>query len=65
MRGRFYGQCPEIDGQVIINDGRKVTAFGSFYEVEVTDVADCDLIAKVIRPLPVKKKTAAPKLQLL
>jgi ribosomal protein S12 methylthiotransferase len=51
MRGRFYGQCPEIDGQVIINDGRKVTAFGALYEVEITDVADYDLIGTVIAPI--------------
>ncbi|HEY2811606.1 MAG TPA: 30S ribosomal protein S12 methylthiotransferase RimO [Rhabdochlamydiaceae bacterium] len=48
MRGRFYGQCPEIDGQIIINDGRKVKEFGSFYEVEITDIADYDLIGKVV-----------------
>ena len=48
MRGRFYGQCPEIDGQIIINDGRKVKAFGERYTVEVTDVADYDLIGRVI-----------------
>jgi len=47
MRGRFYGQCPEIDGIVIINDGRKVKAFGKEYEVEITDIADYDLIGKV------------------
>ncbi len=52
MRGRFYGQCPEIDGQVIINDGRKVDAFGKFYEVEITDVADYDLIGRVLGPVP-------------
>lgn len=51
LRGRHYGQCPEIDGQVIINDGRKVTAFGQLYEVEITDVADYDLIGKVIGPI--------------
>jgi ribosomal protein S12 methylthiotransferase len=50
MRGRFYGQCPEIDGQVIINDGLLVDAFGKFYEVEITDVADYDLIGKVVGP---------------
>ena len=57
MRGRFFGQCPEIDGQVIINDGRAVTAFGQLYEVEITDVADYDLIGRVVAPLqkPVKK----------
>lgn len=51
MRGRFYGQCPEIDGQIIINDGRKVTAFGKLYEVEITDVADYDLIGHVVAPI--------------
>ena len=60
MRGRFYGQCPEIDGQVIINDGRKVTGFGQFYEVEITDVADYDLIGRVVAACP-EKKLIAPK----
>ena len=50
MRGRFYGQCPEIDGHVIINDGRKVKAFGEFYEVEITDCFDYDLVGKVVHP---------------
>jgi ribosomal protein S12 methylthiotransferase len=50
MRGRFSGQCPEIDGQVIINDGRKVTGFGQLYEVEITEVADYDLIGHVTGP---------------
>lgn len=50
MRGRFFGQCPEIDGQVIINDGRLVTGFGQLYEVEITDVADYDLIGRVVAP---------------
>lgn len=62
MRGRFYGQCPEIDGIVIINDGRKVTGFGQFYEVEITDVADYDLIGRVIAP--VAKPTPAKKLSM-
>lgn len=48
MVGRHYGQCPDIDGQVIINDGRKVTAFGQVYTVELTDVADYDLIGRVL-----------------
>jgi len=48
MRGRYYGQCPEIDGQVIINDGRKVKAFGEIYTVEISDVADYDLIGRVL-----------------
>jgi ribosomal protein S12 methylthiotransferase len=48
MVGRFYGQCPEIDGQVLINDGRKVKAFGKRYTVEITEVAEYDLVGRVI-----------------
>ncbi len=47
MRGRHTGQCPDIDGQVLINDGRKVTGFGQIFSVEITDVADYDLIGRV------------------
>ncbi len=49
MRGRTPGQCPEIDGQVIINDGRHVKAFGEIYPVEITGVADYDLIGAVLK----------------
>ncbi len=49
MRGRFYGQCPEIDGEILINDGRKVTAFGKVYEVEITDAHGYDLIGRVLK----------------
>lgn len=48
MCGMYDGQCPEISCMVIINDGRKVTAFGKRYLVEITDVCDYDLIGKVI-----------------
>lgn len=59
MRGRFYGQCPEIDGQIIINDGRLVDAFGKFYEVLISDVADYDLIGQVLRPIENKPKKSS------
>ncbi len=59
MRGRFYGQCPEIDGQIIINDSRGVKAFGQFYEVEITDIAGYDLIGRVIAETPVKTTQSA------
>jgi ribosomal protein S12 methylthiotransferase len=61
MRGRFYGQCPEIDGQVIINDGLLVDAFGKFYEAEITDVADYDLIGKVVALSAPLKPPPTPK----
>ncbi|KIC73958.1 Ribosomal protein S12 methylthiotransferase RimO [Neochlamydia sp. EPS4] len=48
MVGRFYGQCPEIDGQIIINDSRKVKAFGELYLVEITEAAGYDLIGRVL-----------------
>lgn len=48
MRGRFFGQCPEIDGQVIINDGRLVKSFGKLYRVQITDTTDYDLIGSVV-----------------
>lgn len=48
MVGRFYGQCPEIDGQVLINDGRKVKAFGQIYTVEITDSSEYDLVGRVV-----------------
>jgi len=57
MRGRFYGQCPEIDGQVIINDCRHVKEFGRLHQVTITDVIDYDLIGGCIGAKP-KKKTS-------
>lgn len=48
MLGRYYGQCPDIDGQVIINDARKVKSFGQLHTVEITDIADYDLIGRVL-----------------
>lgn len=49
--GRYFGQCPEIDGVVILNDWQKVDAFGERYLVEITDAAGYDLIGKVLKPL--------------
>ncbi|MFY7842822.1 MAG: 30S ribosomal protein S12 methylthiotransferase RimO [Rhabdochlamydiaceae bacterium] len=57
MVGRFYGQCPEIDGQIIINDGRLVKAFGRFYDVHITEVASVDLIGQVIGASDDQKKS--------
>ena len=48
ITGRYYGQCPEIDGQIIINDFTKVDEFGKQYTVEITDVAGYDLVGRVV-----------------
>jgi ribosomal protein S12 methylthiotransferase len=51
MVGRHQGQCPEIDGQVLINDKTGVTGFGKRHLVEITDVSGYDLVGRVIRSL--------------
>ena len=64
LRGRYSGQCPEIDGQIIINDGRLVKSFGELYEVEISEAAGYDLIGQVVgkvgegAPCKSKKKLA-------
>lgn len=51
--GRYYGQCPEIDGVVIINEGiERVSSFGERYLVQITDVAGYDLVGKVLLKKP-------------
>jgi ribosomal protein S12 methylthiotransferase len=57
--GRYFGQCPEIDGLVILNDWHKVNSFGERYLVEITDVAGYDLIGTVIGTI--KKQTTNQK----
>lgn len=56
LRARSNRQCPDIDGQIIINDGRKVAEFGKLYEVEITDATDYDLIGRVLGPIGAKKE---------
>lgn len=65
MTGRYFGQCPEIDGMVILNDPRGVQAFGERYVVEITGFAGVDLIGHVIAPIKIQKKTLRSKLSLV
>jgi ribosomal protein S12 methylthiotransferase len=44
--GRMASQAPEVDGQVIINDG--VASPGSFVTVELTETAGYDLVGRVV-----------------
>ena len=48
--GRHDGQCPEVDGCVIINDARKVKAFGERYLVAISDAFEYDLVGSVVGP---------------
>ena len=44
--GRMACQAPEVDGQVIINDG--VASPGSFVTVELTEIAGYDLVGRIV-----------------
>lgn len=48
--GRTRGQAPEVDSQVLINDG--VAAPGEFVRVEFTDTAGYDLVGRIVGPSP-------------
>ena len=49
LQGRMQTQAPEIDGHVLINDtGDKQVSAGQFYNVEITDSLEYDLIGRVI-----------------
>jgi ribosomal protein S12 methylthiotransferase len=46
LRGRTAGQAPEIDGQVILNDG--TADAGAFVTAEVTEAHPYDLVARIV-----------------
>ncbi len=49
ISSRHYGQAPEIDGQVIINDTQGVVLNqGDIVKVRINDVFEYDLIAEVV-----------------
>ena len=49
ISSRHYGQAPEIDGQVIINDtGGVILNQGDIVKVKINDVFEYDLIAEVV-----------------
>ena len=45
--GRYYGQCPDIDGQVILQGNSRVYP-GERYWVEITGFDNYDLVGKVV-----------------
>ena len=46
LQGRYFGQAPEIDGVVLINDG--IAKPGTFAKVLVTDTHDYDLVGEIV-----------------
>ncbi|MCH9613992.1 MAG: Ribosomal protein S12 methylthiotransferase RimO [Chlamydiia bacterium] len=47
MVGRHKGQCPDIDGIVMINDPTGIDEFGKVYPVEVSQAMEYDLVGAV------------------
>lgn len=49
IEGRHFGQAPDIDGKVIINDLAGVDVkIGDLIKVKITDVLDYDLVGEVV-----------------
>jgi ribosomal protein S12 methylthiotransferase len=47
--GRYFGQAPDIDGKVIINDlNDRDVKIGDLVKVEITESLDYDLVARVL-----------------
>jgi ribosomal protein S12 methylthiotransferase len=63
--GRFYGQCPEIDGFVIINDWKGTPAIGQRVKVQITDVMGYDLVGKMLIEAKNETKMNQRKLSLV
>ncbi len=59
MTGRFYGQSPDIDGMIILNDHQAVKDFGKIYQVKITQALGYDLLGSVIKPAPAPKRSLA------
>lgn len=48
LQGRHHGMAPEIDGRVLINDGRAPA--GQIVEVEITEGYADDLVGRIVGP---------------
>jgi len=48
LSGRYYGQAPEIDPVILINNSSEVKEFYKKYLVKITGFSEYDLIGKVI-----------------
>lgn len=61
MRGRFWGQAPEVDGEIIINDTRLVDELGVIYEVFISGILEYDLVGQVVKKLTTSKPKQSTK----
>ena len=63
--GRFYGQCPEIDGFVVINDWKGTPQIGSRVKVQITDVMGYDLVGKMVNSSNPENRPQSRKLAMV
>lgn len=47
LQGRFWGQAPDIDGVVLINDGQ--AEVGDMVKVHITDSLEYDLVGEIVQ----------------
>ncbi|SYX09009.1 Ribosomal protein S12 methylthiotransferase RimO,ribosomal protein S12 methylthiotransferase,ribosomal protein S12 methylthiotransferase RimO,Uncharacterized protein family UPF0004 [Chlamydia poikilotherma] len=52
LTARFYGQAPEVDPCIIVNEARLVSGFGERYLIEITGYVGYDLVGRVIKKVP-------------
>jgi ribosomal protein S12 methylthiotransferase len=49
LQGRMQTQAPDIDGHVLINDAGEIEpVLGNFYNVEITESLDYDVIGRIV-----------------
>ena len=49
LKGRMETQAPDIDGHILINDtGEQIVQNGEFYQVEITESMEYDLIGRIV-----------------
>ncbi|WP_100934805.1 30S ribosomal protein S12 methylthiotransferase RimO [Candidatus Chlamydia corallus] len=49
LTARFYGQAPEVDPCIIVNEAKLVSHFGERCFIEITGTAGYDLVGRVIK----------------
>jgi ribosomal protein S12 methylthiotransferase len=49
LRGRFYGQAPDVDPIVLINDRKNFKGFNKIYPVKITNFLGYDLVGKIVK----------------
>ncbi|WP_236847609.1 radical SAM protein, partial [Chlamydia psittaci] len=52
LTARFYGQAPEVDPCIIVNEARLVSGFGERYLIEITGYVGYDLVGRVVNKVP-------------